>query len=109
MSHFAVKLTLALAIGSVLWQAAHAQETKPRATSQQFSETKLIDRFNKILEEELESKNVSLSFKAGRLLDNLVRHGAEQIVQEKAFDALPEADANFRKLTRHYCRSRGTE
>lgn len=69
-------------------------------TAAQMSETELIKRFNDILDEELSGTNVCVTISAARQLSDLTRSGAAEVVKEKAFDRIPEAEKGMRKFAK---------
>jgi hypothetical protein len=105
------RLTLALIIGLACLQVTRAQETKPQSpgtqetkpqslTVQTFSAEDLTARFDKILGESLGAQGACLSYRAVRELQDLARRAALNIVQEKRFSELPQADVNLRLFAR---------
>ena len=101
MKRRVIQIALVLATTLTMSQAIIAQRPSPRLPeSQANSEAAIVARFNKVLQEELAPDKVCLSFEAGKRLNDLVRSGAAEVVQDKKFSALPEADANFRVFAR---------
>lgn len=97
MKRGVVRTLLTLATLLTVSATVRAQESTHQLSEEgQKLEEKLVDRFNKMLAERLDNKDVSLSFSAGRHLDFLVRRGARMVVQDKKMEDLPKADDNWR-------------
>ncbi|MGZ5437552.1 MAG: hypothetical protein ACXWID_19585 [Pyrinomonadaceae bacterium] len=90
LSIFALALTLACA------QRSSSQEAKPNASEVRPSQAELIDRFTKILDEQLEKDRICLSFRAGIDLERVIKESTAAVIHQNAFDRLPEAEGNFR-------------
>lgn len=102
MKQRVIKVALVLATVLTMSQAMSAQEPRRRLPKSRpdYSEAAIIARFKDILQKELAPEKVCLSFKASKHLDALVRNAAAQVIKDKKFTALPEADANFRVFAR---------
>ena len=96
-----ISLVLVQTFGLLVLYTLSSREIKssPQAT-QEFTETELTERFNRIMDEELSGVNVYIELPAVRKLEQLMRKSSARIVEEKAFGRVPEAEKNIRRFLR---------
>jgi len=101
MNRQIILYALAFAFTLVCVEESFAQQAQPKSPAvPPMTEAQLIDRFTRILEEQLEKDDVCVSFKASVEIQKRIRLGAVTIVTENAFERLPEADQNFKIFAR---------
>jgi hypothetical protein len=107
-----VSLTLAQVIGllfsfTLSVNGAGLTPSSSQSTKR-YTKAELIQRFDEILDEKLSGDNVYITLPAARQLEGLMRKGAAEIVNAKAFKRVPEAEDNIRTFADKLL-ERGTE
>jgi hypothetical protein len=95
-----IKLSILLVLLLSNVDLAQRRKSVPLSSKegQKFTERELLERFNGILDEKLSADNICVSVAAAHQLDDLMRKGAEEIINTNSFDRLPEAEKNIQRF-----------